>query len=125
MEAPPTAQLTHQTPPTTPLLDVDFTEETATTPVLHEDFVNQNLGEHQELEVDQNLAADQQIKDAAQDLFHDQHLDTNESESSIVSHNVLLSEDAAPKDSTSSVAVNAETVLEAATIVNADAVGPS
>ncbi|KAL8098914.1 hypothetical protein AgCh_031578 [Apium graveolens] len=102
LEAPTTTN-----PSTTPVTDAVQTPELSTTPSLHLDADDQNLGEHQDMAVDQNLEPDQQLEDV---------------EASIATHTIILSEDT---DSVSSDAANAGDTGDAAPNADADAAGPS
>ncbi|KAL8119033.1 hypothetical protein AgCh_016511 [Apium graveolens] len=102
LEAPTT-----NIPSTTPVTDAVQTPELTTTPFLHQDADDQNLGEHQDMAVDQNLEQDQQLEDA---------------EASIATHTVILLEDT---DSLTSDAANAGDTGDAAPTVDADEAGPS
>ncbi|KAL8134537.1 hypothetical protein AgCh_009526 [Apium graveolens] len=102
LEAP-----TANNPSTTPVTDAVQTPELSTTPSLHQDADDQILGGHQDMAVDQNLVSDQQLEDT---------------EASIATHTVVLSEDT---DSLSSDAANVGDTGEAATTVDADEAGPS
>ncbi|KAL8091585.1 hypothetical protein AgCh_034001 [Apium graveolens] len=97
LEAP-----TAYNPSTTPVTDAVQTPELSTTPSLHLDTDDQNLGEHQDMAVDQNLEPDQQLEDA---------------EASITTHTIVLSED---NDSVNSDAANAGDTGDAAPNVDAD-----
>ncbi|KAL8115625.1 hypothetical protein AgCh_022215 [Apium graveolens] len=99
---------TSTNPSTTPVTDVAQTPELSTTPSLHLDDDDQNIGEHQDMAVDQNLDPDQHLEDDA--------------EASITSHTIVLSEDA---DSESSDAANAGDTGDAAPNADADEAGPS
>ena len=106
------APATQLTPPTTPILDVDFNQELPTTPSLHLDTEDQMLGEHRHMAINQNLVGDQHLEDDV--------------EASIATHTILLSEDADDVDSISSDAAKDEVTGEAAAPnVDADVAGPS
>ena len=119
LEAPPSAHIPQQTPPSTPLLNASFNEDIPSTPVLDVDFDDQNLGEHQELEVDQTFTANQHMEDA-QDIFQNQHLVASESESPIASHTIILSEDADIEEITSKAAEPTHPETAIVDIANAD-----
>ncbi|KAL8119344.1 hypothetical protein AgCh_016752 [Apium graveolens] len=107
IQAKETAQDRVSTPSVSPIIEQVHTDapDIPTTPLLNLDDEDQILGEHQNLDVDQNL----------EDDF----------ETSIASHTIILSEEADSAGSVSSDATNANTTGEAATNENADAVGPS
>ncbi|KAL8116595.1 hypothetical protein AgCh_022941 [Apium graveolens] len=102
---------TQVTPTTTPIPDADVNPELPTTPSLYLDTEDQILGEHQNMDVDQNLDGDQPLEDDV--------------EASIVSHTVLLSDNAEAIDSVSSDAAHVDATGNAATNVDVDAAGPS
>ncbi|KAL8146507.1 hypothetical protein AgCh_004291 [Apium graveolens] len=95
-------------PSTTPVTDAAQNPKLSTTPSLHLDADDQNIGEHQDMAVDQNLEPDQQLEDAA--------------EASIATHTAVLSVDT---DSVSSDAVNTGDTGDAAPNADADEAGPS
>ncbi|KAL8102783.1 hypothetical protein AgCh_027344 [Apium graveolens] len=103
LEAPTTIN-----PSTTPFTDATQTPELSTTPPLHLDIDDQNIGEHQDMAVNQNLETDKHLEDDV--------------EASIASHTVVLSEDA---DYVSSDASNADTTGDAAINEDATTAGPS
>ncbi|KAL8125191.1 hypothetical protein AgCh_012753 [Apium graveolens] len=92
-------------PSRTHVTDAAQTPELSTTPSLHLDVDDQNIGEHQDMAVDQNLEPDQQLEDA---------------EASIATQTVVLSEDT---DSVSSDAANAGDTGDAAPNADVDEAG--